>query len=126
MSQTEEAVRATAVQQRLDERRWYALALLCTTLFVIILDASVVIVAIPSIERDLAMAVGVSQWVISGYAVLFGGLLLLGGRVADRPGRRPLRRTHPARAKPGGPAQPRGSRGHGRRPTGRTRPTRGT
>lgn len=88
MSRTDVAVQAAALPDRLDGRRWHALTLLCTTLFVIILDASVVIVAIPSIERDLAMAAGVSQWVISGYAVLFGGLLLLGGRAADRLGRR--------------------------------------
>jgi MFS family permease len=72
---------------RQDPRRWYALALLCTTLFIIILDASVVVVAIPSIETDLAMTPSTSQWVISAYAVLFGGLLLFGGRAADRLGR---------------------------------------
>jgi EmrB/QacA subfamily drug resistance transporter len=88
VSQTEAAVRAAEAPERLDARRWHALALLCTTLFVIILDGSVVIVAIPSIERDLAMTADVSQWLISGYAVLFGGLLLLGGRAADRLERR--------------------------------------
>lgn len=62
--------------------------MLCTTLFVIILDSSVVVVAIPSIADDLAMAPGAAQWVISGYAVPFGGLLLFGGRLADRLGRR--------------------------------------
>lgn len=73
---------------RPDPRRWYALALLCTTLFIIILDASVVVVAIPSIADDLAMVPSTAQWVISGYAVPFGGLLLFGGRLADRLGRR--------------------------------------
>ena len=86
---TETESRQTAsTGHRLDARRWYALALLCAAFFVIILDASIVVVAIPSIEGDLAMAPGTSHWVISGYAVLFGGLLLLGGRAADRLGRR--------------------------------------
>jgi len=74
--------------RRPDPRRWYALALLCTTLFVIILDASVVVVAIPSIQAALAMDPGTAQWVVSAYAVPFGGLMLLGGRLADVLGRR--------------------------------------
>jgi len=69
-------------------RRWFALALLCTTLFIIILDSSVVIVAIPSIETNLALTPDTAQWVISAYAVTFGGLLLFGGRMADVLGRR--------------------------------------
>lgn len=88
MSQTESAARAASAPEQPDPRRWYALALLCVTLFVIILDGSVVVVAIPSIETHLAMTPTTSQWVISAYAVLFGGLLLLGGRLADRLGRR--------------------------------------
>jgi MFS family permease len=84
----ETASRLEQTADALAHRRWYALALLCTTFFVIILDGSIVIVAIPSIGSDLVMAQDVSQWVISGYAVPFGGLLLLGGRAADRLGRR--------------------------------------
>ena len=86
MVETESRLEQTA--DALAHRRWYALALLCTTFFVIILDGSIVIVAIPSIGSDLVMAQGASQWVISGYAVPFGGLLFLGGRAADRLGRR--------------------------------------
>lgn len=88
MTETESHVGAAKSPSAPDTRRWYALGLLCTAFFVVILDASIVIVAIPSIEGDLAMAPGTSHWVISGYAVLFGGLLLLGGRAADRLGRR--------------------------------------
>lgn len=71
-----------------ERRKWFALALLCSTLFLVILDASIVIVALPSIGADLAMSPGSAQWVISAYAVTFGGLLLFGGRAADLLGRR--------------------------------------
>jgi EmrB/QacA subfamily drug resistance transporter len=71
-----------------ESKRWLALALLCLTGFMIILDASIVLVAIPSIERELTFSTGGVQWVPSGYALMFGGLLLLGGRVSDLLGRR--------------------------------------
>jgi EmrB/QacA subfamily drug resistance transporter len=69
-------------------KRWFALALLCLTGFMIILDASIVLVAVPSIERELTFSTGGVQWVPSGYALMFGGLLLLGGRISDLLGRR--------------------------------------
>ncbi|NIK55224.1 MFS transporter [Kribbella shirazensis] len=71
-----------------DSKRWLALALLCLTGFMIILDASIVLVAVPSIERELTFSTGGVQWVPSGYALMFGGLLLLGGRISDLLGRR--------------------------------------
>ncbi|WP_328332041.1 MFS transporter [Kribbella sp. NBC_00382] len=71
-----------------DPKRWFALALLCLAGFMIILDASIVLVAVPSIERELTFSTGGVQWVPSGYALMFGGLLLLGGRVSDLLGRR--------------------------------------
>ncbi len=71
-----------------DPKRWFALALLCLAAFMIILDASIVLVAVPSIERDLTFSAGGVQWVPSGYALMFGGLLLLGGRISDLLGRR--------------------------------------
>jgi EmrB/QacA subfamily drug resistance transporter len=71
-----------------DPKRWHALALLCITGFMIILDSSIVLVAVPSIELDLDFSAGGVQWVLSGYALMFGGLLLLGGRIADLLGRR--------------------------------------
>jgi EmrB/QacA subfamily drug resistance transporter len=71
-----------------DPRRWYALALLCGTFFMVVLDAAIVVVAIPSIETDLGFATQDLQWVLSAYALTFGGLLLLGGRAADLLGRR--------------------------------------
>jgi EmrB/QacA subfamily drug resistance transporter len=72
----------------LDPRRWWALALLCGAFLMVILDAAIVIVALPSIEADLGFSEQGLQWVISAYALTFAGLLLLGGRAADLLGRR--------------------------------------
>jgi EmrB/QacA subfamily drug resistance transporter len=71
-----------------DPRRWKALALLCTAFFMVILDSAIVVVALPSIDADLAFGAGDLQWVLSAYLLSFGGLLLLGGRAADLLGRR--------------------------------------
>ena len=65
-----------------------ALALLCTAQFMLILDVTVVNVALPSIQPDLGFAFGDLQWVVTAYTLAFGGLLLLGGRAADLLGRR--------------------------------------
>ena len=73
---------------QLDPRRWKALALLCTAFFMVILDSAIVLVALPSIDAELAFSAGGLQWVLSAYLLSFGGLLLLGGRVADLLGRR--------------------------------------
>jgi EmrB/QacA subfamily drug resistance transporter len=73
-----------------DPRRWRALALLCTAFFMVILDSSIVVVALPSIDADLGFSAGDLQWVLSAYLLSFGGLLLLGGRAADLLGRRRL------------------------------------
>jgi EmrB/QacA subfamily drug resistance transporter len=77
---------AEAVQRR----KWLALALLATTQFVIILDAAIVNVAIPSIGRDLNFSPENLTWIPNAYALTFGGFLLLGGRMADLLGRRKL------------------------------------
>jgi EmrB/QacA subfamily drug resistance transporter len=71
-----------------DPRRWKALALLCTAFFMVILDSAIVLVALPSIDADLAFSAGGLQWVLSAYLLSFGGLLLLGGRASDLLGRR--------------------------------------
>jgi EmrB/QacA subfamily drug resistance transporter len=71
-----------------DPRRWKALALLCGAFFMVILDTSIVIVALPSIGADLGFSEQGLQWVLSVYALTFAGLLLLGGRAADLLGRR--------------------------------------
>ncbi len=72
----------------LDPRRWKALAVLCTAFFMVILDVAVVNVALPPIQADLGFSAANLQWVVSAYALTFGGLLLLGGRSADLLGRR--------------------------------------
>jgi EmrB/QacA subfamily drug resistance transporter len=64
-------------------RRWWALALLCSAFFMVVLDAAVVIVALPSIGADLGFSDQGLQWVLSAYTLTFAGLLLLGGRAAD-------------------------------------------
>jgi EmrB/QacA subfamily drug resistance transporter len=71
-----------------DPRRWWALALLCGAFFMVILDANIVIVGLPSINAELGFSEQALQWVISAYALTFAGLLLLGGRAADLLGRR--------------------------------------
>jgi EmrB/QacA subfamily drug resistance transporter len=71
-----------------DPRRWWALALLCGAFFMVILDAAIVTVALPSIQSDLGFTAQGLQWVVSAYALTFAGLLLLGGRAADLLGRR--------------------------------------
>src|SRR5581483_12457026 len=68
--------------------RWSALALIVTAQFMVILDVAIVNVALPSIKTDLGFSNAGLQWVISAYAILFGGTLLLGGRLADLLGRR--------------------------------------
>src|SRR5215470_7407072 len=69
-------------------RKRAALALLCTVQFMVVLDVAVVNVALPSIQTDLGFSQKDLQWVISAYALFFGGFLLLGGRAADLLGRR--------------------------------------
>jgi EmrB/QacA subfamily drug resistance transporter len=68
--------------------KWLALALLCAVQFMVVLDIAIVNVALPSIQVDLGFSQQNLQWVISAYALAFGGFLLLGGRTADLLGRR--------------------------------------
>jgi EmrB/QacA subfamily drug resistance transporter len=81
-------VAALAPDAALDPRRWRVLALVCGAFFMVILDASIVFVALPSIKADLGFSEQGLQWVVSAYALTYGGLLLLGGRAADLLGRR--------------------------------------
>src|SRR5499427_1552027 len=71
-----------------DPRRWWALALLCGAFFMVLLDGTITTVALPSIGADLGFSGQDLQWMLSAYALTFGGLLLLGGRAADLLGRR--------------------------------------
>ena len=74
--------------QEYERRRWIALALLCVAQFVVVLDASIVNVALPTIGSDLGFSQDNLSWVINAYVLTFGGFLLLGGRLADLLGRR--------------------------------------
>ena len=72
------------------DRRWIALAVLVAAQFMVVLDVAIVNVALPSIKTDLHFTEQSLQWVITAYAIMFGGVLLLGGRMADLLGRRRL------------------------------------
>jgi EmrB/QacA subfamily drug resistance transporter len=74
--------------ERWDARLWGALTVLCAVVFLDALDVSMVGVALPSIQADLGLSTSSLQWVVSGYVLGYGGLLLLGGRTADLLGRR--------------------------------------
>ena len=71
-----------------DPRRWQALVVLCVGVLMIVLDATVVNVALPSIQSDLGFTQSSLAWVVNAYLIAFGGLLLLAGRVGDLVGRR--------------------------------------
>src|SRR5437660_789826 len=73
-----------------DRRRWIALAVIVAAQFMVVLDVAIVNVALPSIRTDLHFSQESLQWVITAYSIFFGGVLLLGGRLADLLGRRRL------------------------------------
>ncbi|MFC9977159.1 MFS transporter [Spirillospora sp. NPDC127200] len=70
------------------KRRWWALLVLATAQFMVIMDTSIIGVALPDMQRDLGFSSGSLQWVFNAYVVVFGGLLLLGGRLSDLLGAR--------------------------------------
>ncbi|MEU1286326.1 MFS transporter [Kitasatospora sp. NPDC005856] len=71
-----------------DRRRWWALAVIATAQLMIVLDITIVNIALPSAQRDLGISDADRQWVITAYTLAFGGLLLLGGRLGDLFGRK--------------------------------------
>src|SRR5918995_1525474 len=75
---------------RRETNPWLVLVLICLAQFMVILDATIVNVALPSIQRDLDLGEANLQWIVNAYALVFGGFLLLGGRAADLLGRRRL------------------------------------
>jgi EmrB/QacA subfamily drug resistance transporter len=79
---------ATAPGTRDDRRRWLALYVLCAGMLMIVLDATIVNVALPSIQDDLGFSQNNLAWVINAYMIPFGGLLLLAGRIGDLIGQR--------------------------------------
>jgi EmrB/QacA subfamily drug resistance transporter len=75
---------------RPDRKRWAALAVIVAAQFMVVLDVAIVNVALPTIKTDLGFSQESLQWVVTAYSILFGGVLLLGGRMADLLGRRRL------------------------------------
>src|SRR2546429_7081347 len=87
---TQNIVAERAAGSQPDPRRWIALAVIVAAQFMVVLDVAIDNVALPSIKTDLHFTQESLQWVITAYAILFGGALLLGGRMADLIGRRRL------------------------------------
>ena len=75
---------------RRDTNPWLVLVLVCLAQFMVILDATIVNVALPSIQEDLGLSDENLQWIVNAYALVFGGFLLLGGRAGDLLGRKRL------------------------------------
>src|SRR2546428_12839219 len=73
-----------------NRRRWIGLALIVLAQFMVVLDVAIVNVALPSIKTDLHFSQEGLQWIVTAYAIIFGGVLLLGGRLAGLLGRRRL------------------------------------
>src|SRR5688500_10359022 len=76
------------VSETAERSRWVALVVLCTGMLMIILDQTIVNVALPSIQRDLGFTQSGLAWVVNAYLIAFGGLLLLAGRLGDLIGRK--------------------------------------
>src|SRR3954464_933771 len=79
---------SSAISLARRSNRWAALTLIVAAQFMVVLDVSIVNVALATIKHDLGFSEAGLQWVISSYAIVFGGFLLLGGRLADLLGRR--------------------------------------
>ena len=79
---------AAEIASERERRRWIALAVLCLGQLMMVLDATIVNVALPSIQHDLHFSQGNLTWVIDGYLITFGGFLLLAGRLGDLVGRK--------------------------------------
>ena len=81
-------IKPTAPAEPAARRPWLALAFLCLAQLMIVLDVTIVNIALPSAQRELGVSDADRQWIITAYTLAFGGLLLLGGRIADYTGRR--------------------------------------
>ncbi len=89
MTDTDDAILGGAqASEEPDPKRWSILAVVVLAQLMVVLDASIVTIALPSAQRALHISVANRQWVITAYTLAFGGLLLLGGRIADFGGRR--------------------------------------
>src|SRR3954464_8069354 len=79
-----------SVSSRVPINRWATLVVVCLAQFMVILDATIVNVALPSIQHGLHFSATSLQWIVNAYALVFGGFLLLGGRASDLLGRQRL------------------------------------
>src|SRR5262245_22035402 len=79
---------ARADQRTAHDKRWFTLAVLCVSLLVIVVDNTIVNVALPTLERDLGTSTSGLQWVVDAYTLVFAGLLLTMGALGDRFGRK--------------------------------------
>jgi EmrB/QacA subfamily drug resistance transporter len=86
--QAQSSTDSAAAEQRRERRRWIALGVLCLGQLMMVLDATIVNVALPSIQRELHFTQANLTWVIDGYLITFGGFLLLAGRFGDLVGRK--------------------------------------
>ena len=73
-----------AIDERIHARRWLTLATLCVSLLIIVMDNTILNVAIPSLVRDLGASNSQLQWIVDGYTLVFAGLLLTAGSLGDR------------------------------------------
>ena len=89
MSSTVETARALAARQAApDRKRWLAMAVIAVAQLLIVLDATVVTIALPTAQAGTNISEANRQWALTAYTLAFGGLLLLGGRIADYTGRK--------------------------------------
>src|SRR4029453_3091997 len=87
MSQSSPAPAAEPVEPQ-SSRRWWTLAVVALAQLMVVLDATIVNIALPSAQADLGFSDGNRQWIVTAYALAFASLLLLGGRIADLFGRK--------------------------------------
>ncbi|MGW0766614.1 MFS transporter [Streptomyces sp. NPDC002676] len=85
---SETALKAPGLAPSGDANRWKALVFIALAQLMVVLDATIVNIALPSAQTDLGISEGNKQWVVTAYALAFGGLLLFGGRIADKWGRK--------------------------------------
>jgi EmrB/QacA subfamily drug resistance transporter len=82
------AIEHSDIDERVHARRWFTLATLCLSLLIIVMDNTILNVAIPSLVRDLGASNSQLQWIVDGYTIVFAGLLLSAGSFGDRRGRK--------------------------------------
>lgn len=88
MSDVTTSAKTVGSETEADPKRWSILAVVVVAQLMVVLDASIVTIALPSAQKALGISVANRQWVITAYTLAFGGLLLLGGRIADFGGRK--------------------------------------